>query len=306
MKRFLHYFLGCILFLGTLSCVPSKTKQDTAESLSPPIFPIPPDTVTDSEAKASYIVKNVWSLRDSLTVQMFGGMSSMEQFVVDYFSIGAMADKGEFANSIAMALEKSTSDFYANFLDLAELYLDHATSSIYNEELYASFIEQALKSSVITYADSIRLSERLAGYRKNRVGDIAADFTIYLSDGGKTSLHKIKAPLTVLIFYEPACKICIDALTFMKTSDVFWSLVKNRMLKVICIDMSADTGKLRSLADKSPTWAILGCESEQKINEYQLYYLRAFPTIFLLDQEKRVLLRHLKVDQLEQWLQQNT
>lgn len=306
MKRLLHYLLlGCVLFPAILACMPSQKKQDTAERLLPPTFPTPPDSVSEPKERASYVVKHVWLPYDSLTVQMFDGMSSMEQFIVDYFAIGAIADKGAFSHSVATALSKSTPDFYANFVDLAEMYLDHSNSPAYNEDLYALFIEQALDSSVITHADSIRLAERLAGYRKNRVGDIATDFTVKLTDGRKTSLRDIESPLIVLIFYEPECETCIETLDFIKASDLFSTLVSEQKAKVLCINMSSETGNPLSMTDKCPAWAMVGYESEQKIKEHQLYYLRTLPTIFLLDRDKRVLLRHLKVDQLEQWLKQN-
>lgn len=306
MKRLLHYLLlGCVLFLGVVACIPFQKKQDTAERLLPPSFPVPPDSVSDPKERASYIVKNVWLPYDTLTVQMFGGMPSMELFMQEFFSIGLLASGEAFSYSVATALRKSAPDFYANFMDLGEMYLDYPNSPVCNEDLYALFIGQALDSSVITYADSIRLSKRLIGYQKNRVGDIAVDFSVTLTDGTETSLHDIESPLTVLIFYEPECEACIESLDFIKISDVFSTLVSKQMAKVLCIDMSGEIGNFQSKADECPIWAMTGYESEHKVKDQQLYYLRTFPTIFLLDQDKRVLLRHLKVDQLEQWLKRN-
>ncbi|SPY34845.1 AhpC/TSA family [Porphyromonas cangingivalis] len=307
MKRLLHYlFLGCVLFPGMLACMPSQKGQDTAGRLFPPALPIPPDSISIPEERASYIVNNVWLPYDSLTTQMFEGIPSMEQFIVDYFAIGAVADKKSFSNSVVTALGKSTPDFYAHFLDFAEMYLDHSNSPIYNEDLYALFVGQVLRSSVVTYADSIRLSERLTGYAKNKVGDIAANFSIRLSDSRKISLHDIASPLTILIFYEPECETCIETLDLIKSSDVFLTLAAEQKVKVLCVDMTSETRSAQSAREKCPTWMMMGYESEQAIRQQQLYYLRAFPTVFLLDQDNRVLLRHLRVDQLEQWLRNNT
>lgn len=39
-----------------------------------------------------------------------------------------------------------------------------------------------------------------------------------------------------------------------------------------------------------------------KITERQLYDLKAMPTLYLLDKDKRVILKDAPVEQIEQWL----
>ena len=43
-------------------------------------------------------------------------------------------------------------------------------------------------------------------------------------------------------------------------------------------------------------------DAGQKITERQLYDLKAMPTLYLLDKDKRVILKDAPVEQIEQWL----
>ncbi|MDO4695409.1 DUF5106 domain-containing protein [Porphyromonas sp.] len=303
MRRCLSFTLGCVFFVLALSC--TTTKKNTAERLSsPPKFPVPPATMIEPKDRASFIVRNVWNGYDSLTIDLFESKDAFEQFMVDYFAIGSIAEGQAFSESIATALSKSTSEFYAHSMDIGEMYLDHANSPIYNEDAYAILIIQALKSPVLSYADSVRFVHRLEMYERNKPGEIARDFAIQEFGGGKTALHQIKSPLLALMFYEPNCETCSEAFDHIVSDSVIKKAVETGRMKLVCIyagNMMTDYELSRS---KVPAFVTLGHEFEQKIENEELYFIRAFPTIYLLDENKRVLRRDITVEALSDWLKE--
>lgn len=283
------------------SCVTKG--QSTADKVAPPSFPTPPVSITDPAMRASYIVRNVWQGYDSLSVTQFPTETVFEQFLSDYFAIGAIAQEGEFGKSIAEAIEKANESFYLNLIGLAELYLDNPRSPVYNEGQYAIILQEALKSSKITFADSVRFVDRLALYEKNKPGTKATDFQFALFPGTeKTRLSLVKAPKLLLMFYDPDCHTCQEVLEHISVSELFSSAAKGGKFTLLCIYSGTRVEEWRQYRDRIPSWATVGIEQEMRIDNEQLYHLRAFPTLYLLDEDKTVILRDVSIEKVEAYL----
>lgn len=72
-----------------------------------------------------------------------------------------------------------------------------------------------------------------------------------------------------------------------------------------CLCIGRDIESFRSSVSQCPSWAVRGYDAEQTIRENQLYYIQTLPTIYVLNREKTVLQRNIKVAELECWLQDN-
>ena len=146
------------------------------------------------------------------------------------------------------------------FEGLMERYLGDSDSPLYSDEVYTCLL-RALPET----PQRVWLLEQLA---KNRVGSRAADILVTTADGKQVRLERIKSEQTLLIFYDPDCRRCqrLDAQLEQEPS-----IVQNPRLKVVRKDMNDLKGE---------------------------YYVPHTPALYLLDKEKRVVLKNTNLEAL--------
>ena len=101
------------------------------------------------------------------------------------------------------------------------------------------------------------------------MGSRAADVLVTTKDGKRMRLYDIKEEQTLLIFYDPDCRRCqrLEALLEQKPQ-----IVQNPRLKVVRKDVNDLKGE---------------------------YYVPHTPALYLLDKEKRVVLKEMSMEELE-------
>ena len=112
--------------------------------------------------------------------------------------------------------------------------------------------------------------ERLRMALKNRPGDRAADFSFTTGKGGHGTLYGIDADYVLLFFHNLGCPACRE--------------VRQGIVSVTAREPAAGmlaSGKLR----------IIALYPDTEINEKELYDLRAIPSLYLLDRDKKVILK---------------
>lgn len=299
LKSLFHYTFGCIFLLCAHACVERKSTASMSDNIE---LPVPPTTILDPQARASYIVQNVWNHHDTLVPSNFASKEKLVQFLVDYLAIGIQADEETFSASVAKALDRCSTDFYAELMDVGEIHLDHPNSFIYSDRTYALLLREALKCRHLTYADSVRYEYRLELYERNKPGDIAADFAFKTDDGRRLLLSQVESPLLALVFYEPDCPVCAETFAYISADPVLGEAVDQGYLKLLCIYAGRERELDKRHQAQLPTFAIHGVDEDLKIVNEELYFLRAFPTIYLLDDTKAVLKRDIPIDLLSDWI----
>ena len=83
------------------------------------------------------------------------------------------------------------------------------------------------------------------------------------------------------------------------------SLITTGVLTILAIYVDQDYELWQREASKLPeSWSV-AIERKGEINDKQLYILEASPTLYLLDKDKRVLLKDAMYEQLLEWLNAN-
>ena len=226
-------------------------------------FPYPeiPDEVEEPEARMTYLLEHFWqdyAFADSTAMNREVG----EQGMVDFLNFMQHADSVsamQGASVFADSLEAHPSAL-TFFEGLMEHYLGDSDSPLHSDGVYAQLL-RALPES----PQRVWLLEQLA---KNRVGDRAADILVRTLDGKEMRLWKVKSEQTLLIFYDPDCRRCqrLDAQLEQEPS-----IVQNPRLKVVRKDMNDLKGE---------------------------YYVPHTPALYLLDSEKRVVLKNTNLEAL--------
>ena len=125
----------------------------------------------------------------------------------------------------------------------------------------------------------------------NAMGTPAADFAFTDTRGRKRTLYGIEAEYLLLIFGNPDCTACKDLVVQMESSPAVAELGASGRLKVvdIFIDREVDQWKAR-VADYPAAW-INGYDHTFTIRDDILYNVRAVPSMYLLDKDKRVIFK---------------
>lgn len=172
-----------------------------------------------------------------------------------------------------------------------EHYLYDPNSPMRNDLYYKPVLEFLLDSCQLSESDKYIYSAQLALVRKNNIGSQAIDFEFQIPAGGKRNISSVHAPFVLLFFYEPGCPHCETAIGELRSSTGFSQLVDKGILNVLAIYALGDHNVWKAYQSHIPANWTNGFDSSKQVLAKGLYDIRASPTIYLLDKDKKVLLK---------------
>ncbi|EKU87829.1 DUF5106 domain-containing protein [Bacteroides oleiciplenus] len=309
MKTYLNIFF-LFLILCT-ACGNRKASDNQAEDIkndSTKTFALPviPAMLNTPESRADYLVRHYWENVDFADTTYLDHREVMEQAWVDYIDIMKLVPEETAISAIKQmykdAGKKKKVFFY--FTDLAEKYLYDPNSPMRNEELYIPVLDAMLESTVLDDTEKILPKGRRELAEQNRPGRQAEDFTYTLVSGKSGTLYGVKADYTLLFINNPGCHACEEGIKELKQAPAINKEFEAGNLKILSVYPDEDKEEWeRHLSDFPKEW-INGYDKKLMIKEKNLYDLKAIPTLYLLDKNKKVLLKDAVVGQIEQYLQQ--
>lgn len=265
-------------------------------------FPMPqvPDFLVGTEDRVRYALENFWHRYDfNDTTQQ--NREVAEQGFANFLSLLSHADSALAACAIDRYLAKGFALESLRHIHQALIrhYLDHPDSPLRNDELYLHFLRRQLP----LYADAdVAERERCAFLLqlvgRNRVGTVAHDFSFVDRHGKRGTLHKLQSPYTLLLFNDPDCESCREQMPFLVSDP----LLQQKALKVLAVYPEPDTEQWRSAQEHLPAAWVDACSPDGEIRTRALYYLPALPALYLLDAQKRVILKDTRPEQLRQFI----
>ncbi|NME67534.1 DUF5106 domain-containing protein [Flammeovirga aprica] len=170
------------------------------------------------------------------------------------------------------------------YLEIFDKTLFNPNSPFRNEGLYEIILKEFKNNPLINELYKERIKYQLNVIDKNRVGDLANNFNFEV-DGKVKNLYSIVSPYTLLVFTNSECPSCIENYKEIDKSSVLREKIDMQKLKVLMIDNS---GKPSFYKDDHWLWAK---DIDNIVDEDKLYYTPALPSIYLLDKDKRVILK---------------
>ncbi len=242
-----------------------------------------------------------WDTFDFADTMMLEKPEVMEKMLVDYLTRLPYLTDNQACESIRELVLKTKANCVMNhwFLQQLEHYLYEPDSPLRNDEYYIAVLEEALSSGCWSGMMRVRPSYQLKMLRKNRTGTKATDFTIVLPTGKVQNLWDISAKRTLLLFYDPNCEHCREVIRELSKSGVinaFLSRNKELSLVTVCVEGDMETWK-EFLPFLPPTW-VNGFDAKNVLTEKEVYLLRSFPSMYLLGEDKQVLLKEPTVDEI--------
>lgn len=181
---------------------------------------------------------------------------------------------------------------------IAYSYWGSPASPYRNESRYIAFLDSLLATDSLPEALRERAKHRRHVAMLNRPGTTAADFSFIERNGREYRLHELNSPLILLIFYDPECPHCSDILRHIASSERINRAIAEKELTVIAIYAEGKRDVWdNSLNDMPENW-LVGYDLTGILDE-EIYNLPAMPTPYLLDSDKRVILKDPDIRQLQ-------
>lgn len=156
------------------------------------------------------------------------------------------------------------------------------------------------------------ITDRAYSLMANITGTPATDIELPDTSGKTTSLYKVDAAHTIVIFWDPTCGHCKE--TLPKIDSIYETKWKAMGVKIFSIAKETDGTKkdwlnfikehhLEAWTNVYYSKEAEKARTDNNIPGYsQLYDVLSFPTLYLLDHDKKIVAKKLAYDQLDEIL----
>lgn len=179
---------------------------------------------------------------------------------------------------------------------LLNLYL-MKNSGFFSEELGIQILKNEQNQSFTPDWRREVISSRISFIEKNKLGTTASDLPLIDQNGKKRSLLNNKSKYTILYFFDPDCSRCMQVSPIVKD----WlsnAAHKNISFQAIYIDNNEKEWRKYIKENTFPqNWLNLwGSTDFVKIRTQ--YWIDSIPSIYLLDENKKIILKDVSYKQL--------
>jgi len=187
---------------------------------------------------------------------------------------------------------------------LQEYFIFDPNSPYRDEELYIPVVEHMLNSKHATEEQQAYARWCMQRITLNRLGTPAADFQFMDRTGRSHSLYgtldarPVRPKRTLLFFSNPGCPNCKEITEALAAEPIIQERISTGELLVINIYPDTDLQAWLDYLPNYPSTWICGYDPDQVLNSHTRYWLRAIPSLYLLDEEKRVVRKDAPLEQI--------
>lgn len=286
-------FLAISALLLSWSC--TGTKKENKES--------PPQNTLSSSVSDSALF-HFWDQFDMQDTALVKNPEKGEQQLADFLGLltktpdSATRDK---AAAIMLDKAKVNRTSFDYFIKQYEHYLYDGNSPMRNDIAYESVLRYLINTAVLTDLEKEGYRPTYKLVRQNRVNQTATDFSFELPNGQKQKLSETDAKFMLLMFYDPDCSHCKETIHQLRDNPQLVQLFTQLQIQIVAIDPWGDRSKWKQYQSELSYQWINGLDTDRQILSANLYDLKASPTIYLLDEHKKVLLKDTYLENVIQY-----
>lgn len=311
-SKFFFFLLAVLLAAAWYVCSGQKnTVERVAKGEQAFTLPCIPIVVTEARARAAYLVLHYWEHFNFRDTTLISHPEITEQAFVNFLNILPEVSLQEVEKGIIALMDSAAADsaMYVHFTTLAGKYLYEPNSPFYNEDYYIPVLRHVTALPGIGEPEKSRFRFLLDMASKNRPGEVAADFVYTRTNGSRGRMLRIAADYTLLFFNSPDCEDCQRVKEYIATSELLVGMTgessSRRRPRLAILALYPDEDLKLWRATPYPSCMLNACDASQTINSHRLYDLKAVPTLYLLDANKRVLLKDATVEHVELYLKEH-
>ncbi len=292
-----------------------KAPQQTPDTRSFPMVEVP-GAYTDDTDRLDYAGTHYWDRYLSGTGRTDSACvlgvprPELEQALANYIAILDMQElpaaqkqvEGFFKGIEGTQQRLPKADqFYTAITQIVASYLYDPNSPMRDEDLFLPFA-RGLAGSRFT-RDDMKPAYRYQAMmcELNQRGTVAPDIRARDADGGTFSLHGVKAPYIILFFSNPGCQACRELMESINSG--FSGMVDSGRLAVVNIYIDEDVEAWKNYAGNYPPKWYNGYDYTHSVRDDVLYDVRAIPSIYLLDGDKRILAKDATIEKISSLLE---
>lgn len=295
-------FALILTFSGCVACTDFSVKTDCVKSVGDhPVLTLPeiPLVINSQQEATLYLAHHFWDSFDfSDTTYLHS--DEVEKWFVNYIGVLRKANRrGNEVNTLLGSMEADNPVWIERFMALADTYLSDPNSLLRDEELYMQFATYAIQSRALDGLRKVRYQQRLALASKNRIGTLAANFPFYTASGKKQQLSDFAHHKVLLFFNNPSCHECQNVKQHLLESPSLRKIVREKELVVLSVYVDRELDVWKNVSHPAEWYNVY---DNGWITDHSLYNLEAIPSLYLLDEKQRVVLKDATVEEIEYFL----
>jgi peroxiredoxin len=146
-----------------------------------------------------------------------------------------------------------------------------------------------------------KLEERAASIRPNFIGNPAPPFVLQDSIGTNYDLYGVNAKYTVLYFYDPDCGHCKKSTPLLYEA---YAELQTKSVEVLAICTTTDGKRWKEFINEFDLNWINLADLNSRTNVKYYYDVRSTPTVYILDQDKKILLKKVATEDVPEIIDQ--
>lgn len=318
MKAFeaiLSRVVACLLVTVLLAVSCKGKVEEKAQTRTFPLVSVPSLLSQNEVESRNFILRHYWDrfadtslhhLRcDSLYI---GGVAKgdVEQAFSNWMYVMMEAGPASYETAVGSFYDRlvlceqadSSSNIYEGTMEVACRYLYDPNSPMRDEEMYLPLCRRLAESPLQDSLHRAKYAKQTAGCSLNRIGTKAADFAFSDKNGRIRTLYGIQADWTLLFFSNPGCHACKDIIETLKAMPGLDAKIADKKLAVVNVYIDEDmTGWYDYMPYYPDNW-YNGYDHNLVIRTDHLYDVRAIPSLYLLDKDKKVVLKDAPEDRM--------
>lgn len=185
--------------------------------------------------------------------------------------------------------------------NVIEKYLYEAGSPARNDATYLMMLNYLLNDSRIDSLSRSRFATQARLLSQNMPGFRANNFEFLFSDGRISDLFTLPELPMLLYFNNPDCEACKQTTQLLASNEILNNAIKANQIQVITVYVDRDPEIWRS-APFPFSWTKVRASHPDTLTD--LYDLRAIPCLYLLDSQKKVVIKDGLADEILLYLKQ--
>lgn len=289
MKKILY-----LVFALTAFCASAQTTDSIKMPVTPFEYPVAPDSISSLQGKTSYVMIRFWDKAD--LKKLIADTAQFRKAFHDYVSFIPYAHVDSIKKSAAALTSRFSNDPKAllTIAQTAEKELFGPEADFWSEEPYMLFIRPLLANKKAKAQDKARYLQQIKMLNASQTGANIAPFSYVTRHGAEHNLYDQKGDFILLLFQGEDCTDCSMMRLRLEADIATGNVVKDGRLKLLIINPGKATPEWKAaMADYPYAWEI---GSSEKVGDE--VDLRIIPNSYLLDNEYRILLKNLSLDQI--------
>ena len=306
---FVFMVFGWIL-VSCKESVENKRQSTLTENLEARhTFELPeiPVVYTTDKSRSDFLVIHYWDRFDFEDTVRFRNDDEVEQAFANYLEVLTWVSPEKAAVSVDSLLRKAwradrhqeEKKAYDYFTGQLEHYLYEPNSPVRNDELYLIVLKRILGLSGLEPIRKVRPAYQYEELMCNRPGTSANPLSYITCTGQAGSLYHLKAPYVLLFFYDPDCPACQQMMPLLAESPVIRQMLRKKELTLLALYTDRNTELWREHVGEMPSEWLHAYDRDGEVRLKGTYSLRALPQLYLLDKDKKVLVKDGTFSQIE-------